>query len=116
MQSAAIIPIETEEQERLRILELQASIYASESQSPNTLRAYKSDWEDFESWCRENNLISLPADPQTVCLYLTNLASRCKTSTVKRRIASIAYYHIRDGYDSPRENPAVKAVLMGIRC
>ena len=99
----------------LENLATKARQFAHESQAPNTLRAYKADWADFENWCLTNRLDFLPADPRTIGLYLTALSDRCKTSTVKRRIASISHVHLSHGYGSPRENSHVKAVLSGIR-
>jgi len=115
MQATLTIPEAAVEDNSLERLAEKATAFACESQAKNTLRAYRADWQDFQSWCGKNNLESLPADPRTVQLYLTALSERCKVSTIKRRIASIAHIHLAHGYGSPREHPAVKAVLAGIR-
>jgi hypothetical protein len=57
----------------------------------------------------------MPAAPATVALYLTDLAEVAKTSTVERRIASIAFGHRAAGQLSPTDDPTVKAVWAGIR-
>jgi len=48
--------------------------FISNSKSHNTLRAYKSDWKQFEKWCSANEMVSLPASPQTVVFYITHLS------------------------------------------
>lgn len=48
-----------------------ARIYAEQAKSANTVRAYRNDWRDFTAWCTMNNLWGLPADVETVALYLT---------------------------------------------
>ncbi len=42
--------------------------------SSNTLKGYASDWEDFDTWCRQKRLLSLPATPQVVAAYLSDRA------------------------------------------
>jgi hypothetical protein len=60
----------------------------------------------------------MPAAPATVALYLTDLAEVAKTSTVERRIASIAFCRRRRaaGQLSPTDDPTAKAVWAGIGC
>jgi hypothetical protein len=57
----------------------------------------------------------MPAAPATVALYLTDLAQVAKTSTVERRLASIAFAHRAAGQLSPTDDATVKAVWAGIR-
>ena len=57
----------------------------------------------------------MPATPATVALYLTDLAEVAKTSTVERRLASIAFAHRAAGQLSPTDDATVKAVWAGIR-
>jgi integrase len=57
----------------------------------------------------------LPASPQTLALYLTDLAGVARTSTVGRRLAAIAEAHRVAGFLSPSEDAGVKAVWAGIR-
>jgi site-specific recombinase XerD len=85
--------------------------------APNTIRAYESDWAHFEAWCRQQRLRWFPADPATVGLYVAELASTHKISTITRRLASISRYH----RDRNRYNPAsmrysaVCEVIRGIK-
>jgi hypothetical protein len=40
-----------------------AQDFVTASRSKATLRAYKSDWDNFEKWCDRHCLITLPATP-----------------------------------------------------
>ena len=44
------------------------------SKANNTLRAYKSDFNDFGLFCAQNGFKSLPSEPKIVSLYLTHLS------------------------------------------
>ena len=44
------------------------------SKAKNTIRAYKSDFNDFVLFCSKHGMKSMPTDPKIVSLYLTNLS------------------------------------------
>jgi site-specific recombinase XerD len=81
----------------------------------NTLRAYRADWADFSGWCRVWSLSALPAAPSTVVLYLTDLSSRAKVSTLTRRLSAISRVHQTAGYEPPTRAFAVKDLMAGLR-
>jgi integrase len=87
------------------------------AKAPATLRAYRADWCDFESWCRTHGLTCLPAAPETVALYLAERADVLKPATLTRRLAAIAKAHSAAGHDSPASlrHATVSEVLKGIR-
>ncbi|MDQ4078353.1 MAG: tyrosine-type recombinase/integrase [Chloroflexota bacterium] len=89
--------------------------YAGQAKAPNTKRAYSRDWEDFVSWCGERDLVPLPASPDVVALYLTDLAGRRRPSTLQRRISAISKAHKMAGHDTPTASEQVKVVMAGIR-
>ena len=63
------------------------------SKANNTVRAYKSDFKDFELFCLQNGFKSLPSEPKIVSLYLTSLSTKnAKMTTLKRRIVSKALF------------------------
>lgn len=102
----------------LRETARRAEEYIKASRAENTRRAYASDLEDFRVWCKVDGggLSPLPAEPQTLALYLTDLASRgLKVSTIQRRLASIATSHREALGDSPTDEKLVKATMAGIR-
>jgi site-specific recombinase XerD len=92
-----------------------ATDYRAKAKAANTLAAYRSDWNDFTSWCTRCNLESLPATPATVTLYITDLAERCKPSTITRRLATISQAHQQAGHTTPTTAPVVRDVLQGIK-
>jgi integrase len=76
--------------------------------SPNTERAYRSDWADFSAWCGARGRPILPSTPEDVTAYVADLATRCRATTVRRRLAAIASRHRALGLPSPTADPAVK--------
>jgi hypothetical protein len=63
---------------------------ARNSKAPATRRGYASDWHTFQAWCERSGLSWLPAAPETVALYIADLAESHKTATVFRHMAAIA--------------------------
>jgi site-specific recombinase XerD len=89
--------------------------YAAHAKAPNTLKAYRIDWADFSEWCALHRLESLPAAPQTVALYLSDLARTHKVSTLYRRLSGISQAHQAAGYVTPTTDAQVRLVFQGIR-
>ena len=85
------------------------------SKANNTLRAYKSDFKDFENFCAKFALKSFPSEPKIVSLYLTNLSKISKMSTIRRRLVSIGMVHKLKGYYLDTKHPIIIENLMGIR-
>ena len=85
------------------------------SKASNTLRAYKSDFRDFEKFCIEYNFKSMPAEPKTISLYLTFLSKQAKFSTIKRRLASIKVFHSMTGNYIDLKHPTINENLVSIR-
>ena len=86
------------------------------SKAKNTLRAYKSDFNDFELFCAQNELKSLPSEPKIVSLYLTYLSTKdVKMSTIKRRLVSIGVIHKLKGYYLDTKHPSIIENIMGIK-
>lgn len=100
---------------KLTDLHEQATDYIRQSKASNTWKAYKSDWQHFQVWCKDHQQISLPAAPETIVLYITNLASTHKTSTIQRRLASIAQHHQGNGLSDPSKTALVKETWKGLR-
>ena len=85
------------------------------SKANNTLRAYKSDFKDFEIFCVRHGLNSLPTEPKIISLYLTHLSKNSKISTLRRRIVSISMVHKLKGHYLDTKHPIIVENLMGIR-
>ena len=86
------------------------------SKALNTVRAYKSDFEDFGLFCIKNGFNNLPSEPKVVSLYLTYLSSKeVKISTIKRRLVSIGVIHKMKGHYLDTKHPVIIENLMGIK-
>ena len=85
------------------------------SKAKNTLRAYKSDFRDFETFCSKHSFNSLPTEPKIISLYLTKLSKNSKISTIKRRLVSISMLHKLKGHYLDIKHPVVVENLMGIK-
>lgn len=93
-----------------------AKNYVEQSRAKSTLKAYRSDWEDFVAWCDRHGFASLPASPATVAFYLVDLADRGRAvSTLERRISSISQMHKAAKHNSPTGDVEVRTVWAGIR-
>nr|WP_221308521.1 site-specific integrase [Nocardiopsis mwathae] len=101
------------------------SRYLASAQSPNTLRAYRSDWCAFSAWCLAEGRRALPADPVDVAVYLAAAADTLgegdptrwalSPSTLERKAAAIAAVHGAHGLTSPTRADVVRMTLRGIR-
>lgn len=93
-----------------------AQDYAGRAKSARTVRAYASDWRDFTTWCSSRHLQALPAEDQTVALYLTDLAGHgVKASTLARRQVAISQAHKLEDLPTPTTSSIVRRVYAGIR-
>lgn len=96
--------------------------FTKTAQAPNTSRAYRADWDHFVLWCALANRSPMPADPQTVAMYLSDLATSTladedprKVSTIRRRLTTIRKAHAYHGHPNPTLDPLVEDVFDGIR-
>lgn len=61
----------------LELLGARAVEYIAAAKAANTVRAYRSDWR-VSAWAGWRGLEALPATPETLALYLTDLAGAAK--------------------------------------
>ena len=100
----------------LKALQEETLLNLQSSKANNTVRAYKSDFNDFEIFCAQNGFKSLPSDPQIVSLYLTHLSTKeAKISTLKRRLVSIGVIHKLKGFYLDTKHPSIIENIMGIK-
>ncbi|MDT0510114.1 site-specific integrase [Novosphingobium sp. MMS21-SN21R] len=96
-----------------------AQSYRAQAKAANTLRAYTSDWNQFEAWCDERSLDPMPARPEAVATYLASLALSGKAdTTISRHLAAIGWKHRQDGQVPPSARDARRVIadtLAGIR-
>ena len=99
----------------IKRLEIETLDNLKMSKAKNTIRAYKSDFNDFVIFCSKHGMKSLPTDPKIVSLYLTQLAKNSKYSTLKRRLASINVMHKYKGHYLDTKHPIIVENLLGIK-
>jgi len=116
MNTTAIVPANASGNLPAHVVELahQARDYADAGMADNTRRAYAADWRDFEGWCAEAGVCSLPASPEAVALYLTARASTVTVATLGRRLAAIRTAHKQADAPVPASG-ALTQVWAGIR-
>lgn len=107
--------IATEISTELATLSDEARRFAELGIAENSKRAYKNDWKHFVDWCEDHHMQALPATPQQVTLYLTDLASTFATATIQRRMVSINKAHRLAGHPQPCKDELVQTVWKGIR-
>jgi integrase len=88
--------------------------YQSAADAPETLRAYKADFDNFSAWCEAHSFQSLPAVPETVGAYLAAAGLGYALSTLRRRVAAIARAHRMAKQPIDTRNPAIRETLRGI--
>ena len=100
----------------IKALQEETLINLKNSKADNTIRAYKSDFNDFGLFCAQNGFKSLPSDPKIVSLYLTQLSTKnVKISTIKRRLVSIGVIHKLKGHYLDTKHPLIVENLLGIK-
>ena len=100
----------------LKALQEETLLNLQSSKAKNTVRAYKSDFNDFGIFCAKNGFKSLPTEAKIVSLYLTHLSTKdAKVSTLKRRLVSIGVIHKLKGHYLDTKHPAIIENIMGIK-
>ena len=87
----------------------------SQSRCQKTLLRYDAHWFRFRSWCQQNKLSFLPADPMHVAMFLSNslrfaLSRGLTYSTIKAASAAIFTAHNMTGLDDVTSHSFAQAV------
>jgi site-specific recombinase XerD len=77
----------------------------------NTIRAYRSDFMQYQAWCLENGLAPIPAAADNMSMYVDYLSENNKSATIRRRINSLGtVLKLSKNYD-PTKQPEVILAL-----
>ncbi len=77
----------------------------------NTIRAYRSDFIQYQTWCLQNNLEPIPATAETMAMYVDYLSQTNKSATIRRRINSLGtVLKLSKNFD-PTKDPEVILAL-----
>jgi site-specific recombinase XerD len=77
----------------------------------NTIRAYRSDFAQYQNWCLQNNQAPIPATAETMTTYVDYLSENNKSATIRRRINSLGtVLKLSKNFD-PTKDPEVILAL-----
>jgi len=80
----------------------------------NTIRAYRSDFIQYQTWCFENSLVPIPATADIMAMYVDYLSDNNKSATIRRRINSLGtVLKLSKNYD-PTKQPEVILAIKGM--
>ena len=97
-------------------LEAQTIENIKNSKSINTNRAYKSDYNHFIGFCKNNSFEYLKPDVKTISIYLTDLSNKkYKYSTIRRRLVSLSLANKLNGNYINIKHPVIDENLKSIR-
>jgi integrase len=77
----------------------------------NTIRAYRSDFAQYQNWCLQNNHEPIPASADTMATYVDYLSEKNKSATIRRRINSLGTLLKLSKNHDPTKQPEVILAL-----
>ena len=77
----------------------------------NTIRAYRSDFIQYQNWCLKNNQDPIPATAETMATYVDYLSENNKSATIRRRINSLGTVLKLSKNHDPTKDPEVILAL-----
>ena len=77
----------------------------------NTIRAYRSDFIQYQTWCSDQNLEPIPASADTMAIYVEHLSNLNKSATIRRRINSLGTILKLSKNNDPTKEPEVVLAL-----
>jgi site-specific recombinase XerD len=81
----------------------------------NTIRAYRYDFNQYQTWCSNNNLKLIPASADAMAIYADYLSNINKSATIRRRINSLGtILKLSENHD-PTKDPEVVLALKRMR-
>ncbi len=99
----------------LEDLSRRAALYATRARGDGTRRTYRSAWHHFSTWCESLGRAPLPADPDTLAMYVVRRADEGLTvSSLRVALAAIKTAHLLAGLSLDLRHPRLAMVLDGI--
>ncbi|MDA9950869.1 tyrosine-type recombinase/integrase [Luminiphilus sp.] len=77
----------------------------------NTMRAYRSDFEQYSKWCETKNISPIPATADNLAMYVDDLSHTCKSATIRRRVNSLGTIFTLSKNPDPSKDPEVVLAL-----
>ena len=73
----------------------------------NTIRAYRSDFEQYAKWCANKSIPPIPATADNLAMYVYDLSHTCKSATIRRRANSLGTIFKLSKNTDPTKDPEV---------
>lgn len=74
--------------------------------APSTLRAYRSDFQEFIAYCDQFGMSALPASPLTLAGFISQLTKKgYRSASIRRAIAGIGSIHRLNHFADPSKDP-----------
>ena len=87
---------------------------ARASKAEATWTAYGSDWRVWEAWAAAAGLQAMPAAPEHVAAFLSEMSATRKISTLRRYLSSVSVSHSLKGLSFDRKHVSIRTILRGI--
>ena len=81
---------------------------------PLNRETYTADWKHFSLWCAARQQVPMPATPELVGDYLSDLGEGYARATLRRKVAAIARANRLAGYPLDTRDTLIRDVLRGI--
>ena len=109
------VPAGTAPAEDLHDLARRAALYATRARGDGTRRAYRSAWQHFQAWCAGLGRTPLPADADTLAMYIVRRADDgLAVSSLRVALAAIKTAHLLAGLSLDLRHPRLAMVREGI--
>ena len=84
--------------------------------APTTQATRNSQWNKYLTFCSDNDLVAIPAEPQTIARFVVFLARSVKYITINNYVSAINRLHDYYGHHiNFRDYFLIKLVLMGLK-
>ena len=77
----------------------------------NTMRAYRSDFEQYSKWSVTKNVPPIPATADNLAMYVDDQSHTCKSATIRRRMNSLGTILKLSKNTDPTKDPEVVLAL-----
>lgn len=99
----------------LEDLSRRAALYATRARGDGTRRTYRGAWRHFAAWCDSLGRAPLPADPDTLAMYIVRRADDgLAVSSLRVALAAIKTAHLLAGLSLDLRHPRLAMVFEGI--
>ena len=98
-------------------LDERAKVVSAAAYADSTLSTRRSQWRVYLRFCSTYGLVPIPAQPQTIVIFLTHLSSSCKYCTIIDYLSAISVLRRHFGHSVTfQEVFTIKLVTRGLCC